>query len=221
MPVATAHKTTGVVLSAARQRGGAMPSVVTLHDHSRFGNDGAMTNVTWVQLPSGLWVMSFNGVSSQVNCGADDSLAIFTEITIEAWVYPTTIIGTHTICDRNYGGNLEYKLAHLGSNLYFHHGDGAAWANPAALGYFTANVWHYMAIACSVSSLFYRNGELVHTSVFLSPIAWRVGTFTIGVRGNITEYFNGYIALVRVYTYALSPGQILKHYEAERALFGV
>ena len=49
-----------IVLDVARQIGGPEPSTTTLTDLSGFGNDGAMTNVTWAQEPSELWVMATN-----------------------------------------------------------------------------------------------------------------------------------------------------------------
>jgi len=40
-----------------------------LFDRSRFGNHGTYTDITDVQLPSGLWVRTFNGSSSIIDCG--------------------------------------------------------------------------------------------------------------------------------------------------------
>ena len=61
-------KSSGYVLKERAYVGGASPPD-SFEDESRFGTDGTHTAITWVKLPSGLWVRSFNGSSSIVNCG--------------------------------------------------------------------------------------------------------------------------------------------------------
>ena len=82
-------KTKGLVLDPEASRD-IEPGIVTLYDRSRFQNNGAMTDVTWVRLPSGLWVMGFNGTTSIVNCGVGASLANLTPMTLIEWINPTT-----------------------------------------------------------------------------------------------------------------------------------
>ena len=75
-------KTTGCVFEGQRFRSPdtvAPPDV--LPDVSRFGNDGVFTDITWERLPSGLWVMDFNGATSIITIG-DIGVAR----TIEFWI---------------------------------------------------------------------------------------------------------------------------------------
>ena len=59
-------KSTGLVF-AEKPSIGIEPT--RLPDRSRWGNHGTYTNITDVQLPSGLWVRTFNGSSSIIDCG--------------------------------------------------------------------------------------------------------------------------------------------------------
>ena len=84
-------KTRGIVFESEVSRD-VEPGVVTLYDRSRFQNNGAMTDVSWTQLPSGLWVMSYNGSSSLVDLGNADSLKLKdTNFTLMLWFNPTTV----------------------------------------------------------------------------------------------------------------------------------
>ncbi len=59
-------KSTGLVF-AEKPSIGIEPT--RLPDASRFGNHGTYANITDKQLPSGLWVRTFNGSSSIIDCG--------------------------------------------------------------------------------------------------------------------------------------------------------
>lgn len=221
-----AVKSSRIVLDVARQRGGAEPSTVTLHDHSRFDNDGAMTNVTWVQLPSGLWVMSFNGTNSKVDFSA--SLELFpndgiNDWSIDFWVYGDSAVeGSYReIVSHNHSAPGGFYIGHTN-------------AVPAGMrlggecfGGFTAydmpfDAWHYMCFCKRTgvgATTFHVDGVQVATG------SWVAGPdipiFRIGIQYVGGEWWDGYVALLRAYTYALTPGQILQRFEATRRLFGV
>lgn len=59
-------KSTGIVF-AEKPSIGIEPT--NLPDMSRYGNHGAYANITDKQLPSGLWVRTFNGSTSIIDCG--------------------------------------------------------------------------------------------------------------------------------------------------------
>ena len=221
-------RTTGIVLDVARQRGGAMPGIVTLHDHSRMGNDGVMTNVTWTQLPSGLWVPVFNGISAFVNCGDDESLEFGTnDFSTELWVwadasqvaYATVIDKDHSAAP-NHGWFWGFDLATV--YMTFGLGGGAEYS-VASITMEIKGAWHHLVSRYDYSASEVR---LYVDGVFNigTPHATGVdpsGNLSIGRWTAGTRWFNGYIALVRLYTYALTPGQILQRFEATRRLFGV
>lgn len=76
-------KSTGLVF-AEKPSIGVEPT--RLPDRSRWGKHGTYTNITDVQLPSGLWIRRFNGSSSIVTCG-DLGLAK----TLSFWFDPDSI----------------------------------------------------------------------------------------------------------------------------------
>ena len=225
-------KYTGLVLDVARQRGGAEPGTVTLLDHSRYGNDGTMANVTWVQLPSGLWVQSFNGASSEVNFG--DVLDIrLGDMTLEAWVNvvaPTQdnyspIFAKAVRLD---GGTIGYGFYFMGgeNNINVRLGDGIAASVRLNFGYTNYNgIWTH-ALATfdrDGDEILYLNGVDV-MSAALGGVNTDINVTQDLLSGSLvwtTPWLDGQITLARIYNYALTPAQIRSRYSATRRLFGV
>jgi len=234
-------KTSGIVLDVARQRGGATPSIVTLHDDSRFHNDGAMSNVTWTQLPSGLWVMSFNGTTSLVDCGSDPSFNMENTLTAEAWVRRGELARDQSILSKyDSGGNQRIW------NVYFYNLDdtltfvmsknglsGAADLTTlqTIITYTSLTDWlhiiaTYRFVTDGTSQMrLYVNGGLVRTTdtahgdIFVTTEPVRIGCMQIG--GANSWLYEGQIATPRIYNYALNPAQVRARFTATRRFFGV
>ena len=64
-----------------------------LEDISRYKNHGTITGATWVRLPSGLWVLSFDG-NDYISCTIADPGDVYSII---AWVKPTNLDAARTI----------------------------------------------------------------------------------------------------------------------------
>lgn len=215
-------KSSGLVLDVARQRGGAMPSVVTLHDHSRMGNHGAMTDVTWSQLPSGLWVMSFNGTSSDVNCGNNPSLDLAITISIEAWVLIHTDINGFLVAKGNpaaAGGGYGLFLLPTTDVVRFY--SNAAHFTSNAV--FTPNnVWFHLVVTNNSlvgGCIFYKNA--VGAGWGTRAIVSNVDNLHIGNHSGAAGWVDVKCALLRIYTYALTPAQIRSRFTATRRFLGV
>lgn len=230
-------KYSGLVLNVARQRGGAEPGVVTLLDHSRYGNDGAMTDITWAQLPSGLWVPNFNGTSSIVNCGNAANLANLPALTAIAWINPPTA-GENTL------GHIVHKAVGVGPTagwVFMLLGVGGAIrfkvnfvtqdlrkVSVAATIVFSS--WQQVAVTWGGSdnhagSHIYRNGAEVIYDASLNGVGARVddvaSNLNIGNDSTSVRTFDGFIGMVQIYNYALTPAQVRSRYSATRRLFGV
>lgn len=59
---------------------------VVAADRSGYANNGAISGATWTQLPSGVWVLSFNGTSDYVNCGNAVSLQMNDQLSVSTWI---------------------------------------------------------------------------------------------------------------------------------------
>ena len=70
----------GNVLSLTGLPGGSNK----IHDRSPYGNVGTVFGATWVRLPGGLWVLSFDGNDDYADFGSHPSL-LSDVLTVEAW----------------------------------------------------------------------------------------------------------------------------------------
>ena len=75
-----------------------------LYDRSPYANVGTITGATWKRLPSGLWYLDFDGTDDYLDVGQDSSLMPTTSLTIELWLNPDTIVGSHRllVCRHSY-----------------------------------------------------------------------------------------------------------------------
>lgn len=200
------------------------PGVVTLYDQSRYHNHGAMTDVTMVQLPSGLWVMSFNGASSLVNCGNDASLDFIGDITLEGWV---NLDASHSslvyFIGKRDGANIAWYIVFQPSGILTLTGGGGGSINtPAAL---TFSVWHYLvAVVLGANGYIYVDGEEISNGAvaLASQPTVRV---SLGIRWAgypaASFFFVGLQAMHRIRNYALTAGQVLNRYENTKHWFGI
>ena len=224
-------KTRGLVLEGER----ALTEPDEFYDMSRFRNDGTSANVTWVRLPSGLWVMSFNGISSVVRINAAlPELLPLTAGTVEFWF-------NHTVIDRealfgvsvtglnsyywtilhDAANKIELTVNEAFANILHGTTDNTftGWMQVVITVNATGNIFYVNGVAQAIT---YTAGNAASTNFFSGQLdANRV---TLGMRDvapATPNWFTGYMSLVRIYSYALTPGQILQHFEAERRLFGM
>ena len=214
-------KTRGLVLDPEVSRD-VQPDAVTLYDRSRFGNNGAMTNVTWVRLASGLWVMSFDGVDDRINCGAGASLAITSDISIELWINP------NSLGENNAGRPVEktqYLIAQTGTQtiLFLIIDAGGAKIAQAPNGSAPFGKWTYVVgVFNSINVLIYTDAVVTVGDATAGPILPNAAqTLYLGDSAASNRCVDGLVGLVKIHNHALSPGKILQLYETERQLFGV
>jgi hypothetical protein len=156
--------------------------------------------------------LTFNGTNSLVVIPSSASLNVTTAMTLEAWVYPTAAqSGWRTIMQKEadaYFLNASTDAGPLqsggGSTL-----GGTAWivrapvANPV-------NNWTHVALTYTGTSLtLYLNGAAVITQNASGPIQTTTNPLSIGGNVPYGEFFLGLIDDVRVYSRALTPGEIL------------
>jgi len=160
-------------------------------DASPYNNYGTIANGTWTRLSSGLWVQDFNGTSTKITM----SSAINAIQSFVAWVYVD--VKAKSIADFDAGTHsIETD------------------ATPDL----TATGW--------AAPTFYVNGA---ASASMATGAWKhIGVTTATafngtavILGDEASFFDGKMALVKIYNRALSATEISTMFNNERHLFQV
>ncbi|MBA7639545.1 hypothetical protein ES703_47204 [subsurface metagenome] len=230
-------KATGLVLDAERS---VDVEPDEFYDLSRFGNNGVSTNApTWVQLPSGLWVLNFIAASSQyITCGTPASLQISPRITVLAWVKGAVSGVTQSVLSK-FDDNLQQRSWDLGSlagadvlsGFISDNGEVGAhcksWYSSIVV---YDNTWHQVGMVFDAGTFELvidgafdpsptKTIDVAITTIHLGTAPTCIGT-AMHIGAPMWE-FDGQIVLPRIYTWALSAGKIKQHFEAERHFFGV
>ncbi len=193
-------------------------------DRSPYGNIGTITGAVWKRLASGLWVLDFDGGDDFVNCGNSLSLDAIGAITITAWIKPGVDFTTGTfyqIVDKRNGGIAPTLLWHGTSHLTFYAGTSAAVGATTSL---TGGVWYHIAgtlIDGTNNGKIFINGQDDTTSTDTATFVTNTANLQIGRVVGDGNWFNGGIALLRMYNRALSALEINNHFKREKHLFGV
>ena len=150
-------------------------------------------------------------------CLAGSGLAITGNLTVTAWVRPTSFANQ---------GNIVSKTVNLGYRMRFQ-SDGTFWmysntntiTSPSA---YTINNWfHTVGVFSSTGLRMYINGSLVQSNGTAFSPSYFSSSFTVGGFSNYQELFQGRIANVSVYNRALSATEVLQNYNAQKARFGL
>ena len=225
--------TKGLVFAERKHIGDTAPT--TFEDTSRFGNDGIETAITKVQLPSGLWVSEFNGISSIVTIADNSSFDIKTQVTALIWANITDITLSHSTLISRYNtvGNLRdwvFTKSHGNGKIAVYFGDPA---NGSFEGNIITNdnilsngIYFLIGFTFNVGTVIvYANGVAVGATVEAGAIPSLLYNPTVntavGAYANSTVLWTGNLVLSRIYNRALSPVEIADLFESERHLFGV
>ncbi len=150
--------------------------------------------------------LNFDGTDDRVNLGSalTTSLTGGTNVSVEAWVKPTSLSGLGVIVG-NYStgsGNLQILLRRGGNSYYeFWVGNGTNWYNTNSVATPTLNVWQHVAGTWNgtVASI-YVNGVLSGTTTPGLTTLGNAGSNPVWIGGNtINESFAGNIDEVRIW----------------------
>src|SRR6266550_3488691 len=183
----------------------------TTSDASGSANTATISGATWNVNGKFGKALSFNGSSSLLTVPDAASLDLTTGMTLEAWLYPTTLSGWRTAILKRTTSGLAYSL-------YAHNNDpqpattinvggsDVSAAGPSAL---PLNSWSHLAATYDGTTMrLYVNGVQVGTHAVSGSITTSNGQLSIGGNNVWGEYFAGLIDEVRVYNRALSAGEI-------------
>ncbi len=235
-------KTRGIVFEAEVSRD-VEPGVVTLYDMSRYGSNGAMTDVTWEQIASGLWVPQYNATTSLIAIPGGPHLSnIFAGGgTIRAWVNLASDgeINQGEILDNWNAGSAnggfflitrDEAAGMLRLRFYTLWSGADGWWQSTTVSSVAINNWCHLVV--TYNSDLTTNDPNIYVN--LAPQALTEGgtptgtispanndDLIIGNRFDASRTADGQIPLVRLWNYILTPGQLYTDFTAQRSLFGV
>jgi len=197
----------------------------TLRDASGSGADGVVNGATLVESPHGQ-ALHFDGADDYVELSTPEALRMAGDLTVEAWVRISLegkVAGErangHWLIFGDGSGlavmrNYNLRITHQ-NNLRFEWGDEGEYDAIEVDAGFLDGQWHHLAaVAESASNYYlYLDGELVvHRPAGLPITRTDGGPFRIGGWGS--GFLRGDIDEVRLYSRALSSGEIREHAEA-------
>ncbi len=193
-------------------------------DKSRYRNLGTISGATWGRLPSGLWVLSFDG-DDYVGCGAGASLNITgTALSLEVWVKPSTLVG-YPIVKANsvaVAPFLAYGIEIAATGKINFNADFAGTLRSAvSTGTITANVWNHVLVTYDgTNARFYFNGVLDSTIApaggagnLMTHATWNLCIGRTDYGGNLIK---GWATLPRVYNVTLGASVAPHHFNQEK-----
>jgi glucose/arabinose dehydrogenase/PKD repeat protein len=178
-------------------------------DASGGGNVGSIGSATWSSAGKYGGALSFNGAGARVTVPDAPSLRLSTGMTLEAWVFPTTVSSVWR--DVIYKANDDYYLEATSSSGRPVAGGvfGGTYGEAYGAANLTANTWTHLAATYDGATLrFFVNGTLVSSVPRTGPIASSGGVLNIGGDAPFGQYFAGRIDDVRIYNRALTQPQI-------------
>ena len=175
------------------------------------GRTGTIANATWTASGKFGAALAFNGTNAMVSIADHNSLDLTTGMTLEAWVYPTTLGSWRTAILKENGSGLAYSL-YANENVsrpssYVSIGG----TDQSAVGTsgLPLNTWSHLAATYDGAVLrTYVNGVQVGTRTLAGSIAVSAGALRIGGNQIWNEYFAGRIDEVRIYNRALTVAEI-------------
>ena len=193
-------------------------------DQSGYGNHGIIYGASRVKR-LGYDASYFDGVDDYVKIPTSESLDITDAITIEVWINALGNVGSGGFV----GKGSAYLLAFNESNcIYFNYYNGSDWVGTT---YSNRSIkdsnWHYVEATYSVErgtvqividGILDKDNPVTVNSINVSLNDLAVGYIS---GWSSIWYYEGLIAMPRVYSYTLSLREIREHFENERILFGV
>ncbi len=177
-------------------------------DMSGNGKTGTLTGGTWAIGKRG-GALSFNGTSDKVTGG---NITVGTTMTISAWIKKNNSTGQKSFFSNRTGSGRVY-LGLSGTQVFLY--DSSATPSPIYSGSGSAQIgqWqHIVATNDGSTTVFYVNGVQVTSTSQVRTAS--TGAFGIGWDPSITtEYWDGLIDDVRVYSRVLSASEVLALYK--------
>jgi hypothetical protein len=168
---------------------------------------------------------SLDGVNDRIDVPASASLNVASQITIEAWIYPTDTASVHPIVE--YADSSTYGV-HLwqyddGTKLFANVMDATGNGNSVMSGpVFQVNTWYHVALTYngSIAVLYVNGTEVARVTVGALTLSTNLPV-NVGRRPVVGDYlqdavFAGKLDEVAIYGTAMTAAKIRSHYNAGR-----
>ncbi|MEM0230981.1 MAG: LamG domain-containing protein, partial [Candidatus Woesearchaeota archaeon] len=206
-------------------------SATTAVDISKYGNNGTIYGATWTTAGKYGSALTFDGSTNYIEVPDSISLRVGDpEFTFEAWINPVSLsycgtgIGAGCIIF-NKEGSYEWGINSSGNLWWAIMNTNPGWNWQDSGLYVSTNTWTYLALVYDGNKvLAYKNGIAGNNITATGYVdntnyinALRIGAR--GAPGAANSFFSGSIDEVRIYKRALSPQEILMHYQSEFAKY--
>ena len=183
-------------------------------DLSFSGNNATLTNGPTYNSSNGGSVV-FDGTNDYGAAGV--GLAIASNVTVAAWVRPTSFTNQGNILAKS--GNTGYRMRFQSTGTFWMYANGNTITSPSA---YTINNWFYtVGVFSSSGLLMYINGSLVQSNGTAFSPSYVASNVYVGSLNSTSELFQGRIANLSVYNRALSATEVLQNFNAQKARFGL
>ena len=150
-------------------------------------------------------------------CLAGTGLAITGNLTVTAWVRPSSFTNQGNIVSK--AANLGYRMRFQSNGTFWMYSNTNTITSPSA---YTINNWfHTVGVFSSTGLRMYINGSIVQSNGTPFTPSYGVSSFIVGGNSTTQELFQGRIANVSVYNRALNQTEITQNFNAQKTRFGL
>jgi Concanavalin A-like lectin/glucanases superfamily len=181
----------------------------TAKDASGVGNNGTLSGATWQSSGRFGGALQFDGAGASVTVADSAQLHLTNALTLEAWVYPTSAPAyAAVVAKERTGGGLPYGVeAVTGSPGGYVNTGGNSTATAASA--LPLSSWTHLAQTYDGTAVrLYVNGALAASTAANGSMLNSADPLRIGGDQTWGEWFAGRIDEVRIYSRALSQGEI-------------
>jgi len=187
-------------------------------DTNTLSGDYAYLSISYAN-PTAPWItgksgngISLNGTGVYGEANDSASLGITGQLTLEAWVNPSTVTPAYqTIVHKGTSPAENYGLYLEQDELYFEWINSGTRSTATTSANMQNNTWYHIAVVFNYSGnsvKLYVNGTQMASSSTPSDLLTDIGVLRIGANSSAGNYFNGTIDDVAIYSRAKSADEI-------------